>query len=85
MPPKVPSVRRTRDEPAAWGNDALSAFIRDAQNNQLSSFTNKQPLWAKLIKIDACFVKAATNQQQTQDMVGSLLLMRSRSVGPFLW
>jgi len=67
------------DVPCGWGDDPLSEYFHIAYRNRLATFANKSKDYARLSKIDSCFVKVAGNWLNPPDLLSPLLFLRSHS------
>lgn len=65
--------------PVNWAKDDLSKFLSDVQGNQIATFANKPEFLAKLIEIDACFLKVATHIINPKFPVAAFMFLRCHS------
>lgn len=65
--------------PLNWAKDDLSKFLSDVQANQIATFANKPEPVAKLIEIDACFLKVATHIINPKFPVAAFMFLRCHS------
>ncbi len=65
--------------PPGWGNDKLSEFFESTRQQQFATFANLRWAFAILKEIDDCWLLAASNLNQPQDVLSALLLIRSHS------
>lgn len=60
----------------AWGDDELSKFLADAQNNQKASQERLGEAYAILLELDSCFATAAKHLTNTTPVLTGVMLLR---------
>lgn len=67
------------DVPPGWGHDELSKFWDAARHNQLGTFVQKNPAYARLAAIDNLFCVVGRDWLNPSDEIAALLLLRTHS------
>jgi hypothetical protein len=62
--------------PPGWGDDELTKFLQAARDNQNATFFRKREVMAKLIAIDAEFVKVSKNWLNPRSEILAMLFLR---------
>lgn len=70
---------KTIQLPPGWGEDDLSSFLGEAQQNAHGSFHRKKNAYGRLRETDDCFEKVANNLLNPKDQIAPLFLLRSHS------
>jgi hypothetical protein len=68
--------------PPGWGNDQISQYLTNVQQNRLAAFVRLQPIWDHLARIDQQFEKATGNLHGlsgARSAFAAQFLIRSRS------
>jgi hypothetical protein len=67
------------DVPPGWGHDELSKFWDAVRHNQLGTFVQKNPAYARLAAIDNLFCVVSRDWLNPSDEIAALLLLRTHS------
>jgi hypothetical protein len=72
-------VKHVLPPPPGWGADSLTGFMETAYRNRFATFANKSDRFRRLVDLDACFVRVATEWLNPPNMVSPLLFLRSHA------
>lgn len=76
---KLPAKKMTIDVPAAWGDDALSAFLDDAWSNIFATFALLPDKYQKARKIDDALLLLCGNLSNAGDWLAPLFALKAHS------
>jgi hypothetical protein len=68
-----------RSPPPGWGDDELTAFFDMAHHNRFATFFQRKEAFARLVRIDRCFLTIAKDWLNPQSVVGALLFLRTHA------
>lgn len=72
-------MEKTLPPPAGWAEDSLTEFMEAAHRNRFATFNNKKNWSEKLIALDECFMRVATNWTDPPDILIFFLFLRCHS------
>lgn len=73
------SAPKEGEAPEGWGNDDLSAYVEQAYRNRHATFANKKAAYARLARIDKCFVTVTKDWLNPRDILSPLFFLRAHA------
>lgn len=65
--------------PPGWCSDSLSDFMEAAHQNRFATFVNKNGAYTRLSRLDACFLRIATDWTNPKSFITPHLFLRSHA------